>query len=627
MATGQEILHLKLMSYKNKGKTYVRAYRNKWIAPIPEEAALGKKGRSVPAVQIQVGVIQSSGMVKMSSKFLSLHPEFAQQDWYYLNHDLVDENTFFDQLPAESVGFPNKKPVEENVAIEDTAADGDLNDEAADDENPEDKEEGNFKFFLPHYALKGLAIHQGIVSALAEVFDSKHAEQWISYAIYQILKGGSADCYSDWAYHQILPRVAQNLSAQEVTKLLRTCTPEAWDEFWAKRFKTLQKKQAEVDGRIPIRYCAIDSTSINSYSSAEQIEYGHAKQDEGLPQLNLATVLDQLTGHIVYAFAYNGSINDRGSYSYIYERMKQAGFPMDQIMRVSDRGYPSNSMLNKLINDNMAFLTGCPIAAGSNEEKWIFEQGRELERRTQAWDRIHRVYSHTVTESWQKSNKTTAKVYSHLFYDPERAQAVRSNLNSLVVQVFDELSHGRKVDQRLFQEARPYLKEVADPKGSQHQTPKKIWVIDQTAVNRTADRAGWLNIKSNVVEDSSVAIDLYRLRGLIEQGFDQLKNQLPGRRLRVTEASHLGKLLVYLIGCDLRLQIRHNLMLQQERGPNWKMELPGNSINKLLMSMDRYTVRRNRSCEYWLVDLLPKRVRDWLTCLFRVDVPAKRFRS
>ncbi|MFR1025141.1 MAG: hypothetical protein ACLSE8_01285 [Parasutterella sp.] len=56
-----------------------------------------------------------------------------------------------------------------------------------------------------------------------------------------------------------------------------------------------------------------------------------------------------------------------------------------------------------------------------------------------------------------------------------------------------------------------------------------------------------------MVEDSSVAIDLYRLRGLIEQGFDQLKNQLPGRRLRVTEASHLGKLLVYLIGCDLRL--------------------------------------------------------------------------
>ena len=43
MTTGQEILQLKLMSYKNKGKTYVRAYSNKWIAPTPEEAAQGRR--------------------------------------------------------------------------------------------------------------------------------------------------------------------------------------------------------------------------------------------------------------------------------------------------------------------------------------------------------------------------------------------------------------------------------------------------------------------------------------------------------------------------------------------------------------------------------------------------------
>ena len=613
MATGQDILQLKLMSYKNKGKTYVRAYRNKWIPATAEEAEKGKKGRSVPAVQIQVGVIQPSGRVKMSSKFLSLHPEFSQQDWYYLDHDLVDENTFFANLPNEALG----------TVIEEVAVEGP--DDAPEVEPLDDKTESNHKFFLPTYALKGLALHCGIVSALAEAFGSKDAEQWISFVIYQILKGGSADCYPDWAYHQILPKVAQNLSGQDVTRMLRTCTPENWDQFWAERFRTLQAKQTEAAGSVPVRYCAIDSTSINSYSSAEQVEFGHAKQDEGLPQLNLATVLDQLTGQIVYAFVYNGSINDRASYSYIYERMKQAGFPMNQIMLVTDRGYPSNAMLSTLIDDNTAFLTGCPIAVNSNEEKWILGQGRELERRTQAWNRIHHVYCHTRSENWRKKNNTVVKVYSHLYFDPERAQAARSNLNSLVVQVFDDLKMGKKVDQRLFQDARPYLKEVPDPQGSLHQIPKKIWTIDQDAVNRTADRAGWLNVKSNVVEDASIAIDLYRLRGLIEQGFDQMKNQLPGRRMRVTEGSHLGKLLVYLIGCDLRLQIRHNLLLQQERGPNRQMELPGNSVNKLLASMDRYTVRRNRSCEPWLLDLLPKRVRDWLTYLFRVATPPRKF--
>ena len=44
MLTGQEILQLKLMSYKNKGKTYIRAYRNKWVPATPEEAEKGSKG-------------------------------------------------------------------------------------------------------------------------------------------------------------------------------------------------------------------------------------------------------------------------------------------------------------------------------------------------------------------------------------------------------------------------------------------------------------------------------------------------------------------------------------------------------------------------------------------------------
>ena len=68
------------------------------------------------------------------------------------------------------------------------------------------------------------------------------------------------------------------------------------------------------------------------------------------------------------------------------------------------------------------------------------------------------------------------------------------------------------VDQRSFQEARPYIKEIPDPKGSMHQKIKKIWVIDQEAIDRTVYRLGWLNIKSNVIEDASVAIELYRLR-------------------------------------------------------------------------------------------------------------------
>ena len=97
---------------------------------------------------------------------------------------------------------------------------------------------------------------------------------------------------------------------------------------------------------------------------------------------------------------YNGSINDRASYSYIYERMKMAGFPMDQLMLVTDRGYPSNAMLNTLVNDNSAFLTGCPIAANSSEEKWILGPGRQLDGMAHARDYVHReLFSNGYTSS------------------------------------------------------------------------------------------------------------------------------------------------------------------------------------------------------------------------------------
>ena len=80
MLSGQEILQLKLMSYKNKGKTYIRAYRNKWVPATPEEVEKGSKGRSIPDVQIQVGVLQPDGRVKMGKKFLTLHPASTPQN-------------------------------------------------------------------------------------------------------------------------------------------------------------------------------------------------------------------------------------------------------------------------------------------------------------------------------------------------------------------------------------------------------------------------------------------------------------------------------------------------------------------------------------------------------------------
>ena len=71
--------------------------------------------------------------------------------------------------------------------------------------------------------------------------------------------------------------------------------------------------------------------------------------------------MDQVTGEFLYAHLYEGSINDRATYTFLIEKMVQAGFPMDEIILVTDRGYPSNNALNQVLSECGHFLTGCPI--------------------------------------------------------------------------------------------------------------------------------------------------------------------------------------------------------------------------------------------------------------------------
>ena len=55
--------------------------------------------------------------------------------------------------------------------------------------------------------------------------------------------------------------------------------------------------------------------------------------------MNLLLVCDELTGEAVYAYEYNGSINDKGSMAPILDHMEASGFDLKNVTIVSDRGY------------------------------------------------------------------------------------------------------------------------------------------------------------------------------------------------------------------------------------------------------------------------------------------------
>lgn len=59
------------------------------------------------------------------------------------------------------------------------------------------------------------------------------------------------------------------------------------------------------------RYLALDSTSISTHSlKLAKSAYGHNKDGDDLPQINVLLVVDQNTGEPVYYRAYNGNVPD-----------------------------------------------------------------------------------------------------------------------------------------------------------------------------------------------------------------------------------------------------------------------------------------------------------------------------
>lgn len=89
-------------------------------------------------------------------------------------------------------------------------------------------------------------------------------------------------------------------------------------------------------------YVAYDSTNMNSAAgNLELAEYGHAKDDDELPQVNVSIGYDQIDGVPLFYEIYPGSIIDNTECEKMVERAKAYG--CEDIGFILDRGFFSKS--------------------------------------------------------------------------------------------------------------------------------------------------------------------------------------------------------------------------------------------------------------------------------------------
>ncbi len=213
-------------------------------------------------------------------------------------------------------------------------------------------------------------LHQsGQLDTLQTVFGEQDGSLYAALAVYLFCGGKAMQNFPDWLSRTYLPKI-EPVDGQRISELLLKVDQSKMDHYFKLRFEqlldTARKKRALANDqherhRRPLTI-AFDSTSISTYSETiDHAEYGHAKRGPDLKQVNLALVCDQLSGEVIYAYEYSGSINDRGSFDHILENMVQAGFALNEVELVLDRGYKSMHNIQKQLNAGLKFLQGLPI--------------------------------------------------------------------------------------------------------------------------------------------------------------------------------------------------------------------------------------------------------------------------
>lgn len=94
-------------------------------------------------------------------------------------------------------------------------------------------------------------------------------------------------------------------------------------------------------------YWAFDTTSISTFSKTiRKARYGYNKEDDALPQVNVALLIDEFSGEPIYYKTLEGSLNDSVLLRNLFLELSQ--LDLEAINVVMDRGFCS---MNKPIDD------------------------------------------------------------------------------------------------------------------------------------------------------------------------------------------------------------------------------------------------------------------------------------
>jgi transposase len=396
-------------------------------------------------------------------------------------------------------------------------------------------------------------LHQlGILEDLQQCFPHSW-KALLSLSYFMILEDrNSLSRFTKWAATHTHP-YGKSLPSQRISELFASITEEAKQHF----FRCLWKRFTETE------YWAYDITSISSYGKGlKQLRYGHNKDHELLPQINLALLFGEETELPFYYRKLAGNIPDVKTLRHLLSELRF--FEKASMKVVMDRGFYSDANIQALCQQHLKFLIAVKTSLRFVQEE--LDQVRTSLRSWEHYQESHQCYALSRSIRWDYRQDRPYKgdtleekrrMYLHLYFNPAKALEEEERFHHLLHKLQVDLEQG-----------------VRDPAYEKQYEKYFVWTqtpqrgvkvkAKQEAIDQARKNYGYFTLLSNEIKDPMEALRIYRRKDGVEKAFGNLKEGLNFNRPRVSSDQSLdGKLFVVFLALIIISQIKKRMRKKQ----------------------------------------------------------------
>ncbi len=382
--------------------------------------------------------------------------------------------------------------------------------------------------------LNKAAENTGLKRVLKKVFPTDWAGI-LTCAYFLVSEGQALSRAEKWSQQAVTP-YGRMLASQRISELLPRITPSLAQDFFT----------AWINHNRQDEYYCMDITSVSSYSELNEfVSYGYNRDKEDLPQINLLMVSGHKSLIPLFFRAMPGSIRDSST---LEESLKRLDLiDAKRLHLVLDRGFYSEENVDAMYDRHIRFLIGVPFTTK------LARDAAERHRNDEMTSYKHycnvlgdELYADTESIKWKNH-----RCYLHTYFDSVKAALDEKKFGHKLLQEYEELVSGTHCKEHEKDYERFFI--VSE-------TPKRGRKVEynQEAIDRyRKNTAGFFVLISNDIKDPVKALETYRMKDSVEKHFDDLKNDLDMKRLRIHSAAAMdGRLFIQYIALILSSYLR-----------------------------------------------------------------------